>query len=55
MEPLSLDVIQDKIDKLSKGITLGNDEKMKEIIKSVVPTFKEQEQANKDFDGKEVK
>lgn len=54
-KPLSLDSIQEKLDKLSKGISLGNDEKMKEIIKGVVPTFIEKEEANKNFDGKEVK
>ena len=54
-KPLSLEEIASKLEKLSKGIKEGNDAKMKEIIKSVVPTFKEQEQANKNFNGKEVK
>ena len=47
--------IQAKLDKLQKGIIDGDDLKMKEIIKSVVPTFIEKEEANKNFDGKEVK
>ena len=54
-KPLSLDEIKNKLDKLSDGIIKGDDLKMKEIIKSVVPTFIEKEKANKDFDGKEVK
>ena len=54
-KPLSLEDIASKLEKLSKGIKEGNDAKMKEIIKTVVPTFKEQEQANKNFDGNEVK
>ena len=54
-KPLSLDEIKDKLVKLEKGIKDGNDSKMKEIIKSVVPTFVEKEVANKNFDGKEVK
>jgi len=40
---------------LNEGIIKGDDLNMKEIIKSVVPTFIEKEQANKNFDGKEVK
>ena len=54
-KPLSLEEIKDKLDKLQQGILDGDDAKMKEIIKSVVPTFVEKEQANKNFDGKEVK
>ncbi len=54
-KPLSLDAIKEKLDKLSEGVSIGSDEKMKEIIKSVVPTFIEKEDANKNFDGKEVK
>lgn len=54
-KPLSLEDIASKLEKLSKGIKDGDDAKMKEIIKSVVPTFIEKEQANKNFDGKEVK
>lgn len=54
-KPLSLEDIASKLEKLSKGIKDGDDAKMKEIIKSVVPTFIEKEVANKDFDGKEVK
>ncbi|MCR5786103.1 MAG: polysaccharide biosynthesis protein [Acholeplasmatales bacterium] len=54
-KPLSLEDIASKLEKLSKGIKEGNDAKMKDIIKSVVPTFIEKEQANKNFDGKEVK
>ena len=54
-KPLSLEDMASKLEKLSKGIKDGDDAKMKEIIKSVVPTFIEKEVANKDFDGKEVK
>jgi len=54
-KPLSLDEIKNKLDKLNDGIIKGDDLNMKEIIKSVVPTFIEKEKANKDFDGKEVK
>ena len=51
-KPLSLDEIKDKLDKLNDGIIKGDDSNMKEIIKSVVPTFIEKEKANKDFDVK---
>ena len=44
-----------KLDKLEKGVINGDDSKMKEIIKSVVPTFKEMEQANGNFDEREEK
>ena len=54
-KPLSLDEIKSKLDKLNEGIIKGDDLNMKEIVKSVVPTFIEKEKANKDFDGKEVK
>ena len=54
-KPLSLAEIKIKLDKLNEGIIKGDDSNMKEIIKSVVPTFIEKEQANKDFNGKEVK
>ncbi len=54
-KPLSLEEVSSKLEKLSEGIKVGNDANMKQIIKSVVPTFIEKEQANKDFDGKEVK
>ena len=54
-KPLSLEVVKEKLDKLSKGIKDGSDSNMKVIIKSVVPTFIEKEEANKNFDGKEVK
>ena len=54
-KPLSLEAIQEKLDKLTEGVKLGDDAKMKEIIKSVVPTFIEKEDANRNFDGKEVK
>lgn len=54
-KPLSLEDIASKLEKLLKGIKEGNDAKMKEVIKSVVPTFIEKEQANKNFDVKEVK
>lgn len=54
-KPLSLEQLDSKLKELSDGIKLGDDPKMKEIIKHVVPTFIEKELANKDFDGKEVK
>ena len=54
-KPLSLDEIKIKLDKLNEGIIKGDDSNMKEIIKSIVPTFIEKEKANKNFDGKEVK
>lgn len=54
-KPISLDELKNKLDKLNEGILKGDDLNMKEIIKSVVPTFIEKEKANKDFDGKEVK
>ena len=54
-KPLSLEEIDSKLELLAKGVEDGDDAKMKEIIKSVVPTFIEKEQANKNFDGKEVK
>ncbi len=53
--PLAIDVVNDMLDKLKEGIAEGSDSNMKDIIKSVVPTFKEKEEANKNFDGKEVK
>ena len=46
-KPLSLEDIASKLEKLSKGIKEGNDAKMKEIIKNVVPTFIEKKEANK--------
>ncbi len=54
-KPLSLEEIKSKLDKLNEGIVKGDDLNMKDIVKSVVPTFIEKEKANKDFDGKEVK
>ena len=54
-KPLELEVVNDMLNKLKGGIEAGNDANMKNIIKSVVPTFKEKEEANKNFDGKEVK
>jgi FlaA1/EpsC-like NDP-sugar epimerase len=54
-KPLELSKVDDMLAKLNEGVKLGDDINMKNIIKSVVPTFKEKEEANKDFDGKEVK
>ena len=54
-KPLSLDEIKINLDKLCEGIIIGDDNYMKEIIKSVVPTFIEKEQANKKIEGEEVK
>ena len=54
-KPLELEVVNGMLDKLKEGMQKGNDANMKNIIKSVVPTFKEKEEANKNFDGKEVK
>ena len=53
--PLSLEEIDQKLALLKDGVATGDDIKMKEVIKNVVPTFIEKEQANKNFDGKEVK
>ena len=54
-KPLSLEEIDSKLALLKEGVATGDDIKMKEVIKNVVPTFIEKEQANKNFDGKEVK
>lgn len=54
-KPLKLDQINSMLNLLSEGIAIGNDANMKSIIKKVVPTFIEKEDANKNFDGKEVK
>ena len=54
-KPLSLAKVDDMLSKLQEGIKLGDDVNMKNIIKQVVPTFIEKEEANKNFDGKEVK
>lgn len=54
-EPLKLDQINSMLNLLSEGIAIGDDANMKSIIKKVVPTFIEKEDANKNFDGKEVK
>lgn len=54
-KPLKLDQINSMLNLLSGGITAGDDANMKSIIKKVVPTFIEKEDANKNFDGKEVK
>lgn len=53
--PISIDELDLKLSKLNEGILKGDDKAMKDIIKSVVPTFIEKEVANKDFNGKEVK
>ena len=39
------------LDKLHKGVEQGDDVNMKNIIKEVVPTFIEKEEANKEFVG----
>lgn len=54
-KPLKLDQINSMLNLLSEGIAIGDDANMKSIIKKVVPTFIEKEDANKNFDGKEVK
>lgn len=54
-KPLKLNQINSMLNLLSEGITAGDDANMKSIIKKVVPTFIEKEDANKNFDGKEVK
>ena len=52
---MSLSLVEDMLTKLKEGIEIGDDSNMRNIIKSVVPTFIEKEEANKNFDGKEVK
>lgn len=54
-KPLKLAQINSMLNLLSEGIAIGDDANMKNIIKKVVPTFIEKEDANKNFDGKEVK
>lgn len=54
-KPLKLAQINSMLNLLSEGIAIGDDANMKSIIKKVVPTFIEKEDANKNFDGKEVK
>lgn len=54
-KPLPLSQVDEMLSKLKDGINIGDDANMKNIIKCVVPTFKEKEVANKNFDGKEVK
>lgn len=51
-KPLPLTKIQEMLSKLEEGISVGIDSNMKEIIKSVVPTFIEKEEANKGFGNK---
>ena len=46
-KPLELDKVDVMLSKLKKGIDEGDDVKMKNIIKEVVPTFVEKEEANK--------
>ena len=50
-KPLSLDEVDAMLDKLHKGVEQGDDVNMKNIIKEVVPTFIEKEEANKEFVG----
>ena len=50
-KPLSLDEVDVMLDKLHKGVEQGDDVNMKNIIKEVVPTFIEKEEANKEFVG----
>lgn len=54
-KPLKLDQIYSMLNLLKEGIAIGDDANMKSIIKKVVPTFIEKEDANKNFDGKDVK
>ncbi|CDE26456.1 putative uncharacterized protein [Clostridium sp. CAG:307] len=54
-KPLKLDQINSMLNLLREGIAIGDDANMKSIIKKVVPTFIEKEDANKNFDGREVK
>lgn len=53
--PMELSDLEEMLNKLKDGITIGDDMNMRNIIKSVVPTFIENKDANKNFDGKEVK
>ena len=46
-KPLELDKVDVMLSKLKKGVDEGDDVKMKNIIKEVVPTFIEKEEANK--------
>lgn len=46
-KPLSLTEVDEMLSKLQKGIDAGDDKNMKNIIKQVVPTFIEKEEANK--------
>ena len=54
-KPLELEKVNEMLKVLQEAVDEGNDENMKNIIKQVVPTFIEKEEANKNFDGKEVK
>ncbi len=51
-KPLELSIIDQMLEQLQEGIKVGDDANMKNIIKQVVPTFIEKEEANKNFDGK---
>ena len=46
-KPLELDKVDVMLSKLKKGVDEGDDVNMKNIIKEVVPTFVEKEEANK--------
>ncbi len=48
-KPLELSQVGKMLSKLQEGIDLGDDGNMKNIIKQVVPTFIEKEEANKNF------
>ena len=44
--PISIEELENKLSLLASGVDLGDDQKMKEIMKMVVPTFIEKEVAN---------
>ncbi|MCI5582878.1 MAG: polysaccharide biosynthesis protein [Anaeroplasma sp.] len=46
-KPLELEKVNEMLELLQKAVNKGNDENMKNIIKKVVPTFIEKEEANK--------
>lgn len=54
-KPLSFEEVEEKLNKLRAAIESGDDKHTKDVIKEVVPTFKEKEAANEGWDGKEVK
>ncbi len=48
--PLSIDEINDKLDVLRRAVETNDDEVVKEALKSVVPTFKNPDDVNKNVD-----